>query len=382
VLEQRFGFRVQEYGLREVFRRIPDHPVLAGLDEDQLRDWRGEATTMAPRLKYEQRPYPLINPTIISAGVVVTRPWRCGNRGNVASVLIEKPACGDFTSLIDGGYSLQYSPLLEYHEGQGLVFFCQMDVTGRTETDPAAERLARNVLGYVSAFKPATNRSIVYAGDPAGLKHLQQAGFVVEPYANGTLKGDRVLVVAPGGASAVSNEKATLASWLKQDGRVLALGLEDKEAATFLPMSISTKQTEHISSYFEPFPLSSPLAGIGCADIHNRDPRNFPLVGGEAKVVGDGILACGENGHVVFCQMLPWQFNNKQQNTKRTFRRTSSLLTRLLGNLGAQSQTPLLERFSKPVKLTDGQSPEKRWLNGFYLDVPEEWDDPYRFFGW
>jgi hypothetical protein len=80
--------------------------------------------------------------------------------------------------------------------------------------------------------------------------------------------------------------------------------------------------------------------------------------------------------------MLPWQFNNKQQNTKRTFRRTSSLLTRLLGNLGAQSQTPLLERFSKPVKLTDGQSPEKRWLNGFYLDVPEEWDDPYRFFGW
>jgi hypothetical protein len=58
------------------------------------------------------------------------------------------------------------------------------------------------------------------------------------------------------------------------------------------------------------------------------------------------------------------------------------MLTRLLGNLGVQSQTPLLERFPKPVKLTDGQSPEKRWLSGFYLDTPEEWDDPYRFFGW
>jgi hypothetical protein len=22
----------------------------------------------------------------------------------------------------------------------------------------------------------------------------------------------------------------------------------------------------------------------------------------------------------------------------------------------------------------------KGWLDGFYLDVPEEWDDPYRFF--
>ena len=23
-----------------------------------------------------------------------------------------------------------------------------------------------------------------------------------------------------------------------------------------------------------------------------------------------------------------------------------------------------------------------RWLDGLYLDVPEEWDDPYRFFRW
>ena len=23
-----------------------------------------------------------------------------------------------------------------------------------------------------------------------------------------------------------------------------------------------------------------------------------------------------------------------------------------------------------------------RWLHGFYLDEPEEWDDPYRFFRW
>jgi hypothetical protein len=382
VLEQRFGFRVQEYGMRNVFRRVPDHPVLAGLDEDLLRDWRGEATTMEPRLKYEERAYPLINPVIVSAGVVVTRPWRCGNRGNVASVLIEKPACGDFMSLIDCGYSLQYSPLMEYHEGQGLVLFCQMDVTGRTDTDPTAERLTKNILGYVNAFKPATNRSIVYAGDPAGQKYLQQAGFTVEPYANGALKGNRVLVVGPGGASALASEKATVASWLKQDGRILALGLEGNDASTFLPMTVSTKQEEHIGSFFEPQPLNSPLVGVGPADVHNRDPRNFPLIGGGAKVVGDGILAFSDDGHVTLCQMLPWQFNNKQQNTKRTFRRTSSLLTRLLGNLGVQSQTPLLERFSKPVKLTDGQSSEKRWSSGFYLDTPEEWDDPYRFFGW
>jgi len=26
--------------------------------------------------------------------------------------------------------------------------------------------------------------------------------------------------------------------------------------------------------------------------------------------------------------------------------------------------------------------PSKRWLTGLYLEQPEEWDDPYRFFRW
>jgi hypothetical protein len=30
----------------------------------------------------------------------------------------------------------------------------------------------------------------------------------------------------------------------------------------------------------------------------------------------------------------------------------------------------------------DDAKGERRWLDGFYLDVPEEWDDPYRFFRW
>jgi len=30
----------------------------------------------------------------------------------------------------------------------------------------------------------------------------------------------------------------------------------------------------------------------------------------------------------------------------------------------------------------DNGKAEKRWLDGLYLDEPEEWDDPYRFFRW
>jgi len=46
--------------------------------------------------------------------------------------------------------------------------------------------------------------------------------------------------------------------------------------------------------------------------------------------------------------------------------------------MGVSGSNPLITRFHKPV----GIIPEKRWLEGFYLDTPEEWDDPYRFFRW
>ena len=67
------------------------------------------------------------------------------------------------------------------------------------------------------------------------------------------------------------------------------------------------------------------------------------------------------------------------QNLRRTYRRTSFQLARLLANMGVAAPTPLLARFSSPVTAA---KPEKRWLDAFYLDRPEEWDDPYRFFRW
>ena len=171
-LEKRLGFRVQEYGLRNVWPRVAGHPVLAGLDDQHLRDWRGEATILPPRLACEASDRYNGAPAVRWCGLEVPRLWRCGNRGNVASVLIEKPARGDFLPIVDGGYSLQYSPLLEYREGRGMVLFCQLDVTGRTEDDPAADRLVKNLMGYVSSWKPGPRRQALYVGDPRGRAHL------------------------------------------------------------------------------------------------------------------------------------------------------------------------------------------------------------------
>jgi len=379
VLEKRFGFRIAEYGLRTVFRRVPDHPLLAGITDGELRDWRGDSTILPNRLTYETAGR--LGRTVRWCDIPVTRVWRCGNRGNVASALIEKPACGDFLPILDGGYALQYASLLEYHEGKGMVLFCQTDVSGRTETDPAAEALARNILRYVSTWKPSPVRSVLYVGDPAGKSHLERTGLTLSVYEGGNLSPDQVLVVGPGGGQQLARNPAVVAGFLKAGGNLLAFGLDAQEANAFLPVKIATKNAEHIAAYFQPSGADSPLAGVSPADVHNRDPRDLPLVSGGATVLGDGVLAKAENANVVFCQLAPWQFDysgeNEKMNIKRTFRRISCLATRLLGNMGAAGRTPLLGRVSSPVAQA-----EKRWLEGFYLDTPEEWDDPYRFFRW
>ncbi len=375
VLERRFGFRVTEYGLRQVFPRVPDHPVLAGLAAGHLRDWRGEATLLPSRLKYEMRPRQ--GPTVRWCDLPVTRLWRCGNRGNVASVLIEKPARGDFLPIVDGGYALQYSPLLEYREGSGMVLFCQMDVTGRTAADPASETLALNVLRHALTWRPNPARRAVYAGDPAGLARLRALGFAVEPHAGGRLESDQALILGPGGAGSV----ASAGDWVAAGGRVLAFGLgaDDLGALPWLPASV--KIGEHLSTGLPAFGRDSRFAGVAPAEVHLREPRDIPRITGLADgstILGDGIF--GERGGVTLCQVVPWQFDGRaSMNLKRTERRVSVLCSRLVANLGVPSSTPLLERFARP-EATPGA--EKRWLTGFYLDTPEEWDDPYRFFRW
>jgi beta-galactosidase len=372
VLEKRFGFRVAEYGLRQVFARVPDHPILTRISASNLRDWRGEATILPPRLRYEMRPRH--GTSVQWCGMPVTRLWRCGNQGNVASALIEKPPRGDFLPILDGGYSLQYSPLMEYREGKGLLLFCQMDVTGRTEADPAAEILLRSLLLYVSTWTPPVRRNAVYLGEAAGQKFLESLGISARPLESGDLGPDPLLIIGTGA------RRTEIAEWVKAGRNVLAVGLRQDDADAILPFKLQVKNSEHISTFFDLPGIKSPMAGVGPADVHIRDPRELPLITGGARVMGDGVLAEAESAKVVFCQLEPWQFEGaKQMNFKRTHRRTSFALSRLLANLGVTGSTPLLERFREPANAPDT---EKRWLVGLYLDQPEEWDDPYRFFRW
>ncbi len=377
-LEQRLGFRIAEYGLRQVYPRIPDHPLLAGVHMDHLHDWRGEATLLPPRLSYTVGS--LMSPQVKWCGLDVARVWRCGCRGSVASVLIEKPARGRFLPVLDGGYSLQYSPLMEFHEGRGLVVFCQLDLTGRSEEDPCQAQLVHNLLDYVSGWKPGPVRTTCYAGDARGKSHLEAAGFGVKLLAGAAPAEGSVAVLGHGASRELAGSAQEVRRWIGAGGRVLGFGLDQDDVSALIPSPVEMKAAEHIGAYFESAPAGSWRAGISPADIHNRDPREMPLIASGAAAVGNGVLGQVTGSNVFLCQIAPWEFSSsKPMNQKRTFRRASALAAVLLANQGVECKTPLLERFAAPCK-QDGT--ERRWLEGLYLDVPEEWDDPYRFFGW
>jgi hypothetical protein len=149
---------------------------------------------------------------------------------------------------------------------------------------------------------------------------------------------------------------------------------------------VAFAKREHVGTTFDAPGLRSPLAGVGPADVHLREPRELPLLASGAAALGDGVLGTtttgtgASTGVAVFCQLVPWQFDpGSTPNVKRTFRRASFTLTRVLANRGVAGATALLDHLRKPVE-TSGA--EKRWLDGLYLDVPEEWDNPYRFFRW
>jgi hypothetical protein len=249
-----------------------------------------------------------------------------------------------------------------------------MDVTGRTDADPAADRLVRNLLGYVAGWTPSPRRGLAYAGEPAGTVWLASGGFAARRYAGGKLKVDEVLVVGPG----APKKAVPPAGWLESGGRLVCVGLDGKDANAVYPPGVRMKTAEHIAAVFEPPAPDSPFAGVGPADVHDRSARAIPLVDQGPLAVGDGVLATSFDGRVVFDQLAPWRFEpGKGLGLRRTYRKVSFLLSRLLANEGVAGATPLLDRFKSPAGARDA-----RYLSGLYLDQPIEWDDPYRFFRW
>ena len=351
-LHELLGFRITERGARLLFPRYP-HPVMQGIDTEYLRDWTG-ASTLLPEHLTDIDEIETHNPEWQWCGQTSTRVWRCGNRNSVASVLIEKPAVGDWRALIDGEFDLQYAPLIENVADGGRVIFCQLDVSGRTAPDLVADMLTLRILNelhHPSAAKmPVERRTCILLGDNAR-KLCSRLGIRAE-----TTGMERKLFIASSREEVPENFHQQI-----YDGaNALCLGMNAKEIAVWSPVPLEVAFT---NAFFTRIDSISPeLCGLSNADWAWHGQMSFHAL----PVASDGnqalrIIRHGK-GVIVFWQVPPWMMDEAAKPYLRTTkRRANAMAARLLANLGAASS-------GFPETL--------------YLDLPENVDDPYRFFKW
>ncbi len=349
----KLGFRVNVQGIRNVFARVKKHPVLDGVTDDMLKDWRGSATLMPPNIEvagFEEH-----DPQWEWCGFLNTRVWRCGTRGNVCSVMIEKPERGNWLPILDCGFDMQYSPLLEYSQGAGKIIFCQLDVSGRTENDPVGASIVRNIFKYLDGARNEKTREVCYSGDSRGEYLLKGLGakFAVLKEGEKPPAGS-LLIVGPGAKA--GNMKDAVESGVN----LLGLGLDEKTINAILPGAVKMAKFSGYSSMVKD--LGTPeFTGISNSELHWRGKFEFDGFADKSDTSCDMLRSFKlGKGSVVLCQLAPWDIDYVKKPYQRpTFRRDCFLVSRLLANLGASSESQLLANFARvpaksKLKLTEG----------------------------
>ena len=389
-LANRLGFRINVHGMRTAFARTPSHPALEGLSDIHLHDWRGASTLTPPHLDVPE--IETTNPEWTWCGFPNTRVWRCGNHGNVASVLIEKPSRGNWLPLIDCGFDLQYAPLLECTEGRGRIVFCQLDVTGRTQPEPAAQRLCDQLLTYLTEVKPASTRKVSYVGDMRGSELLSKLSVSFEKLGSRKPTDTEVLIVGPKSPK-VPGLDAAVTNGLS----VLCLGLSDEDLQRLLPNRVDVEERPVYSTMIARLAGTPLFAGVSNGELHWRTKLDIAALTDTSPTSNQALktIQIGK-GRIVLCQAAPWMFDYEAKPYVRTtFRRNTFLVSRLLANLGARFDTSVAQRFAAktaPPRDDSGDSSVGNgtprvnqpgpWLDSYYIQNPESVDDPYRYYRW
>ena len=136
----------QDHVATRSWKRVYDHPVTEGLDDEQLSYWRPDH--------------------IVSLGT------------------FRKPATGPAQILIDAGgrFGLRWSPLVEVPVGEGVFLMTSMPLVPRVEVEPAAAEILSNLIRYAVDYEAADTQPLrLLSGDnPPLRKALKASGVVVE----------------------------------------------------------------------------------------------------------------------------------------------------------------------------------------------------------
>lgn len=136
------GLKSAPIDARDVFKVNPT-AFPASLSDRQLSNWHGISTLAAD--KPEPSPEDYIS--------IPEQLWRWNTINTVVSTPIRRTGAGRTTSLLSCGMDLAYSALLEIPSKNGSVVFCQMELSGRSNREPAAAQLLAELANRYSRSK-------------------------------------------------------------------------------------------------------------------------------------------------------------------------------------------------------------------------------------
>ncbi len=302
---------------------LSEHPILAGLDGEDFRDWHGAGTLQDPAPTMDlSRPVPL----------VPRWGWHVNNTGSVASASLEKPHLGRWTPLLEGEFDLAYSPLMEARMGNGIMVWCGLDLDGRTEADPSAEIVSRRLLTYLTGPLPPVvpQAPATYIGGPEGETLLTSMGLDFAKASSLPSKPGLLII----GAGGKEPSASALEAYAKNGGRVVLLGAAANTAGfTLAPQKLGGASAP---------PAWPEAAGLSSSDLRLRSEIERPLLAPEPNsVAANGLLGRKPVGRGVI-MAFPLTPDLLPANDKTYFRfsqwRLTRALSQVLANLGGTFQ--------------------------------------------
>lgn len=319
ILKNIFGFRAGEHVARRMFpvASQKNHPLIAGLDAEDFRDWAGSGT-LVPEIEN------IFHPTTV-------RPqtgYHWGNRGSVASATVEKPHFSSWRPILEGQFDLSFTPLMENEFGGGKVVFCALDIGGRTERDPVADLMFSRLLSYLDAYAPKSPKAdspAVYVGGERGAKFLKSVGMKFVEAKNLSSSGFAVV----GENSGLSDDQIKAAL-----DRGVNIVLIERAANGRFGLSLKDGKLGKSAAVV---PQWEETAGISRSDVHTRtDIPSKLFVGGETGFGGAWAKIKGDKGVAVAFAILPDELDtNKFKYLRFTSWRMLRSFCQIAGNLGA-----------------------------------------------
>jgi beta-galactosidase len=334
------GLRHQPIMPRRAFMGVKNHPVFAGLDSGDLVNWRG-APDLLPMGKNQ------------AADTRHAPKWT--NTHAISSVMLQCPRNIGFTPLLRTSFDLDYTPLLQWQYGKGGIWFSALDLTGRvglsgkaksSMTDPAASRLARNLVDYVDTYKDSAEPAGLYVDGNDQIRMLLSRLGATDSSENAD--SANLIVAGQGGKlDAGFLEKRTRA------GATVLVLAQPVDAYAAFGLTVAGEKIQRAFSVEHPV-----FAGIGPNLLRWRDELAVPVIKSASQdttILGGGVFAVRKlgAGRIVFMQVSPQMLIAKAGGKKEIYQavqtsiwRLEQLLSQVLTNLKAPVDARQAERLA------------------------------------